>query len=89
MTEPAFNARAAEQAHLLQVYAQYDIEPVSADGVYLHTRDGRKILDMYGGHAVAALGYNHPDAVAAIAIAAGAVILVESSKLIVVAKPTR
>ncbi len=66
MENPAFDARVAEQAHLLQVYGQYAIEPVRANGVYLHTRDGRKILDMYGGHAVASLGYNHPDAIAAI-----------------------
>jgi hypothetical protein len=43
--------------HLAPVFAQYPIEVVHADGVWLHTRDGRKILDLYGGHAVAALGY--------------------------------
>ena len=32
---------------------------VGADGVWLHTRDGRKVLDLYGGHAVASLGYGH------------------------------
>ncbi len=46
--------------HLAQVFAQYPIEVVSAEGVWLNTRDGRRILDMYGGHAVAALGYGHP-----------------------------
>ncbi|MEC9374891.1 MAG: aminotransferase class III-fold pyridoxal phosphate-dependent enzyme [Pseudomonadota bacterium] len=55
-----FNAILAEQEHLLQVYDQYEIEPVNANGVWLKTRDGQKILDMYGGHAVASLGYNHP-----------------------------
>lgn len=61
-----FNARQAEQAHLLQVYSQYDFEPVAASGVTLICRDGRELLDFYGGHAVASLGYGHPDAVRAI-----------------------
>ena len=45
---------------LAPVFAQYPIEIVSADGVWLNTRDGRRVLDLYGGHAVAALGYGHP-----------------------------
>src|SRR5882672_11168761 len=60
---PALSRRAGEgvdASHLAPVFAQYPIEVVSADGVYLHTRDGRKVLDLYGGHAVAALGYGHP-----------------------------
>jgi acetylornithine/N-succinyldiaminopimelate aminotransferase len=44
---------------LAPVYAQYPIEVVAAEGVWLHTRDGRKVLDLYGGHAVASLGYGH------------------------------
>jgi acetylornithine/N-succinyldiaminopimelate aminotransferase len=45
--------------HLAPVFAQYPIEVVRAEGVWLHTKDGRRILDLYGGHAVAALGYGH------------------------------
>ena len=33
---------------------------MSAEGVWLLTRDGERVLDLYGGHAVAALGYGHP-----------------------------
>ncbi len=44
----------------IPVYAQLPVEPVRGDGVYLETRDGRRILDLYGGHAVASLGYGHP-----------------------------
>ena len=52
--------------HLAPVFAQFPIEVVSAEGVWLTTRDGRRILDLYGGHAVAALGYGHPRWVAAL-----------------------
>lgn len=53
-------------SHLAPVFAQYPIEVVSAEGVWLTTRDGRRILDLYGGHAVAAVGYGHPRWVAAL-----------------------
>jgi len=46
--------------HLAQVFAQYPLPVVSAEGVWLNTRDGRRVLDLYGGHSVAALGYGHP-----------------------------
>jgi acetylornithine/succinyldiaminopimelate/putrescine aminotransferase len=46
--------------YLAPVFAQYPIEVIDAQGVWLKTRDGRRILDLYGGHAVAALGYGHP-----------------------------
>lgn len=46
--------------YLAPVFAQYPLEVIDAAGVWLHTRDGRQVLDLYGGHAVAALGYAHP-----------------------------
>jgi acetylornithine/succinyldiaminopimelate/putrescine aminotransferase len=46
--------------HLAPVYAQWPLDIAGASGVHLHTHDGRRILDLYGGHAVAALGYSHP-----------------------------
>jgi len=45
--------------HLAPVYAQWPLDVVDGEGVFLRTRDGRQILDLYGGHAVAALGYGH------------------------------
>lgn len=56
----AGGARMAETAHLAQVYAQWPFEVVSGQGAYLHCADGRRLLDLYGGHAVCALGYGHP-----------------------------
>ena len=53
--------------HLLDVYGQLPFEPVSGAGVWLTTRDGRRIMDLYGGHAVASLGYNHPQLTRALA----------------------
>ena len=46
--------------YLARVFAQYPLPIASGEGVWLTTTDGRRILDMYGGHAVAGLGYNHP-----------------------------
>ena len=53
-------------SHLAQVFAQYPIEVAHGEGVWLYARDGRKVLDFYGGHAVAGLGYGHPRWLAAL-----------------------
>ncbi len=42
------------------VYKRLDLEIVEGDGTRVRTRDGRELIDFYGGHAVAALGYRHP-----------------------------
>lgn len=60
------DARGKEAEHLAQVYGQLAIEPVRGEGVMLLTRDGRRIIDFYGGHAVASLGYGHPRLMAAL-----------------------
>ncbi|MDH5176420.1 MAG: aminotransferase class III-fold pyridoxal phosphate-dependent enzyme [Gammaproteobacteria bacterium] len=52
--------------HLAPVYSQWALDVVGGEGVHLLTRDGRRILDLYGGHAVAALGYSHPRLLAAL-----------------------
>src|ERR1700686_1960860 len=56
----------ALKSHLAQVFAQYPIDVAHGDGVWLYARDGRKILDFYGGHAGAGLGYGHPRRLAAL-----------------------
>ena len=54
-------------AHLDEVYSLLPFAPVKGEGVYLTSEDGRRVLDLYGGHAVAALGYGHPELTATIA----------------------
>lgn len=63
---PATDNAPDELAWSLPVYAQLDLHPVGGEGVWLVLADGRRVLDMYGGHAVAALGYGHPRLVAAL-----------------------
>jgi acetylornithine/succinyldiaminopimelate/putrescine aminotransferase len=74
MTTAAQHAPPSTPAsHLAQVFAQYPFEVLHAEGVWLHGRDGRRVLDYYGGHAVAALGYGHPRWVEALSQQARAV----------------
>jgi acetylornithine/succinyldiaminopimelate/putrescine aminotransferase len=63
---PATDPRPREAATTLPVYGQLPFVPHSASGCDIVTTDGRRILDLYGGHAVAALGYGHPALVKAI-----------------------
>ncbi len=69
MNTPAANTadpRTREAELTIPVYGQLPFVPERASGCDIFTRDGRRILDLYGGHAVAALGYGHPLLVAAI-----------------------
>ncbi len=52
--------RVRETETTIPVYGQLPFVPVRAAGCDIVTEDGRRILDLYGGHAVAALGYSHP-----------------------------
>jgi acetylornithine/succinyldiaminopimelate/putrescine aminotransferase len=47
-------------AHLSEVYPTLSYQPIKGQGVYLEDSKQRRVLDLYGGHAVAALGYGHP-----------------------------
>lgn len=62
----ATDPRSREAATMLPVYGQLPFVPHSGTDCDIVTEDGRHILDLYGGHAVAALGYNHPRLVKAI-----------------------
>ena len=56
----ATDPRSRETATTLPVYGQLPFVPDNGQGCEIVTVDGRRILDLYGGHAVAALGYGHP-----------------------------
>src|SRR6516164_9444988 len=59
--QPAASVQACLTGEFLApVFAQYPLEVVSAQGVWLTNSRGERVLDLYGGHAVAALGYGHP-----------------------------
>jgi acetylornithine/N-succinyldiaminopimelate aminotransferase len=64
--EHPVDPRVREARLTIPVYGQLPFVPERASGCDIFTRDGRRILDLYGGHAVAALGYGHPRLVAAI-----------------------
>jgi acetylornithine/succinyldiaminopimelate/putrescine aminotransferase len=53
-------ARLREAAATVPVYSQLPFVAERASGCDIVSADGRRILDLYGGHAVAALGYGHP-----------------------------
>lgn len=58
--------RTREALTTLPVYGQLPFVPERASGCDIITNDGRRILDLYGGHAVAALGYGHTRLVEAV-----------------------
>jgi len=63
----AIRALARQHDFLAPVFARYPLEVAAAQGVWLTNSRGERVLDLYGGHAVAALGYAHPAWTAALA----------------------
>jgi acetylornithine aminotransferase len=45
---------------LFDVYPLFNITPVKAEGCYVWDSEGKKYLDLYGGHAVISIGHSHP-----------------------------
>jgi len=45
---------------LFDVYPLFDITPVKAEGCFVWDSEGKKYLDLYGGHAVISIGHSHP-----------------------------
>ncbi len=46
--------------NLFDVYPLFNITPVKARGSYVWDSEGKKYLDLYGGHAVISIGHSHP-----------------------------
>jgi acetylornithine/succinyldiaminopimelate/putrescine aminotransferase len=57
---------AVEDRFQLATYKKMSIVAERGEGVWIYADDGRKYLDLYGGHAVAATGHSHPHVVQAI-----------------------
>jgi acetylornithine/N-succinyldiaminopimelate aminotransferase len=57
---------ALEDRYQLATYKKMPLIAERGEGVWLFASDGRKYLDLYGGHAVAGTGHSHPKVVAAI-----------------------
>ncbi|HTF18124.1 MAG TPA: aminotransferase class III-fold pyridoxal phosphate-dependent enzyme [Chryseolinea sp.] len=48
------------QMKLFDVYPLFNITPVKGEGSWIWDDQGRKYLDLYGGHAVISIGHTHP-----------------------------
>jgi acetylornithine aminotransferase/acetylornithine/N-succinyldiaminopimelate aminotransferase len=64
-------AMAAEAAGQVPTYSKWPIALVSGSGCHVTDAEGKRYLDLYGGHAVALPGHCHPRVVAAIRAQAG------------------
>ncbi len=73
MVEPT-SKQAPPVPALLPVYDQLPFSPVRGEGVWLWDADSRRVLDLWGGHAVALLGHAHPRLLAAMSEQASALL---------------
>ena len=55
------NAANKKESGLFNVYPRFDITPVNAKGVSVFDENGKKYLDLYGGHGVISIGHSHPE----------------------------
>jgi acetylornithine/succinyldiaminopimelate/putrescine aminotransferase len=76
-----------ESRHVLQNYARLPVAVASGADVWLHTVDGRRVLDLLCGLGVTSLGHAHPAVTMAIQEQAGT--LLHTSNLVHLEGPTR
>ncbi len=63
--------RAVEDTYQVPTYAKLPLALVRGEGCYVEDADGKRYLDLYGGHCVALTGHCHPRVVEAIREQAG------------------
>lgn len=63
--------RELEARHGIPTYRQLPLTLVKGEGCWVEDTDGRRFLDLYGGHAVALTGHCHPRVVEAVREQAG------------------
>ncbi len=66
-TESEIKEKTEEEKCFMPVYNRLPLEISHGEGVYLFTKDGRKLLDMFGGLAVNVMGYDNKKVNGAIA----------------------
>jgi len=66
MSENFEAVKRLEDTYQLNTYAKLPIAIERGEGVYVYDTNGKKYLDLYGGHAVALTGHCHPEVVSAV-----------------------
>ncbi|MBF6621006.1 MAG: aminotransferase class III-fold pyridoxal phosphate-dependent enzyme, partial [Patulibacter sp.] len=84
---PLSELEAIERRHVLPTYARLPVAVASGADVWLHTVDGRRILDLLCGLGVTSLGHSHPAVTEAIVEQAGT--LLHTSNLMHLTGPVR
>lgn len=84
---PLSDLEAIERRHVLPTYARLPVSIASGADVWLHTVDGRRILDLLCGLGVTSLGHCHPAVTEAIVAQAGT--LLHTSNLMHLTGPVK
>jgi predicted acetylornithine/succinylornithine family transaminase len=63
---PFEKIKETEESYQLNTYNKLPLSIERGEGVYVYDSDGKKYLDLYGGHAVALTGHCHPEVVKAV-----------------------
>lgn len=64
------SAQETEETYTVNTYVKWPLTVVTGEGVHVFDDKGNKYLDLWGGHAVCAIGHCHPKLVKAITVQA-------------------